>query len=63
MFARRDWQRKEEQRAHEPHGPTELQRAAEAPPSLAQPSRLAKNTKLEGDNRGREKAEEVEHQR
>ena len=65
-FVRRDRERKEEARAHETEGPSELQRAAEAPPPWhcrRLPSRLARNTKLEGDSRAREKAEEEERQR
>ena len=65
-FVRRDRERKEEARAHETGGPSELQRAAEAPPPWhcrRLPSRLARNTKLEGDSRAREKAEEEERQR
>ena len=65
-FVRRDKERKKEARAYETAGPTELQRSAEAPPPWhcrRLPSRLARNTKLEGDGRAREKAEEEERQR
>ena len=63
---RRDKQRREDFRQQESAGPTELQRAVEAPPpwhSRRLPSRLARNTKLEGDSRAREKAEEEERLR
>ena len=65
QFARWDKARKAEARAHEEQGPNELQRAAEAPPPwhCRLPSRLARSTRLEGDSRAREKAEEEERQR
>ena len=66
QFARWDKARKAEARAHEEQGPNELQRAAEAPPPWhcrRLPSRLARSTRLEGDSRAREKAEEEERQR
>ena len=55
-FVRRDKERKKEARAHETGGP---------PPWHCRrlPPRLARNTKLEGDGRAREKAEEEERQR
>ena len=62
-FVRRDKERREEARAHETKGPTDLQRAAEAPPpwhSRRLPSRLARSAKLEGDSKAREKVEEEE---
>ena len=58
QFARWDKARKDEVRAHEGQGPTELQRAAGAPPPWhcrRLPSRLARSTRLEGDSRAREK--------
>ena len=65
-FVRRDKERREEARTHETEGPTDLQRAAEAPPlwhSRRLPSRLARSAKLQGDTKAREKAEEDERQR
>ena len=57
---------RDESRSHEGQGPSELQRAAEAPPPWhcrRLPSRLARSTRHEGDSRAREKAEEEERQR
>ena len=65
-FIRRDKQRREEARSHEAEGPSELQRAIEAPPPWhcrRLPSRLARSSRLEGDSRAREKAEKEEKMR
>ena len=66
QFARWEEEKRDETRSHEGHGPSELQRAAEAPPPWhcrRLPSRLARSTRLEGDSRARETAEEEERQR
>ena len=65
-FVRQDKARKVVARSHEAQGPTKLQWAVEAPPprhSRRLPSRLARSTKLEGDSKAKEKAEEDETQR
>ena len=66
QFACWEKEKRDETRSHEGQGPSELQRATEAPPPWhcrRLPSRLARSTRLEGDSRAREKAEEEKRQR